>query len=123
MSKRRILVLDDDEAVLDYLQARLGAHYDLILSNVPGNALALAREHRPDLILCDVDMPDQDGGDISRALFDAADLRHIPMLFLTALATPRDLEHASGQLGGRPAISKGAPVDALRRRIESLIGG
>ncbi len=43
------------------------------------------------------------------------------MLFLTALVTPEDLRVQQDQLGGRPAISKDAPIDQLIARIESLI--
>jgi CheY-like chemotaxis protein len=121
MNKQKILVVDDDEAVLDYLQAKLGARYDIVSTNASENVLGLAREHRPGLILCDVDMPEFDGGDVSKALFADEQLRHIPVLFLTALATPQDLKQLSGQLGGRPAVSKRDPVDKLVQRIESLL--
>ena len=121
MIKHKILVVDDDEAVLDFLQAKIGARYDLVSTNAPENVLKLASEHRPDLILCDVDMPELDGGDVSRALFADEQLRHIPMLFLTALASPRDMKQLAGQLGGRPAVSKSEPLDRLIAQIESLI--
>jgi|SRR6185295_18358565 len=121
MDKPKILVVDDDEAILDYMLARLGSRYSIISTNAPENVLKLAREHRPSLILCDVDMPELDGGDISRALFADDGLRGIPLLFLTGLASPQDIKHASGQLGGRPAVSKSEPIDKLVQRIESLI--
>jgi CheY-like chemotaxis protein len=117
----KILVVDDDEAVLDYLQAKLGARYDLVSTNVPENVVDLARRHHPALILCDVDMPDMDGGDVSAALYAEDDTREIPVLFLTALASEVDLKRQQHQLGGRPAISKSAPVEELLGRIESLI--
>jgi CheY-like chemotaxis protein len=121
MDKRKILIVDDDEAVLDFLQAKLGARYDIVSTNAPENVLKLAREHLPSLILCDVDMPELDGGDISKVLFADEQLRHVPVLFLTALATPQDLKRLAGQLGGRPAVSKSDPVDKLVQRIESLL--
>ena len=121
MNKQKILVVDDDEAVLDFLQAKLGERFDIVSTNVPENVLKLALEHRPGLILCDVDMPELDGGDISKELFADEQLRHVPVLFLTALATPQDLKRLAGQLGGRPAVSKSDPVDKLVQRIESLL--
>jgi CheY-like chemotaxis protein len=122
MSKK-ILVVDDDEAVLDYLQAKIGTRYDLVSTNASDNVLKLARETQPDLILCDVDMPDMDGGDVSAALFADGELRNIPLLFLTALVSPQDIKNLQGQIGGRPAISKRAPVDQLVSRIEQLMAG
>ena len=121
MTKKKILVVDDDEAVLDYLQAKIGARYDLISTNAPENVLKLARSQQPDLILCDIDMPELDGGDISKALFADDELRDIPLVFLTALASPADLKRLSGQLGGRPAVSKSEPVAKLVERIEALL--
>jgi len=122
MSGKTILVADDDAAVIDYLRAKLGARFRLVGTTEPTQVLALARDQRPDLIVCDVDMPDLDGGDISGALFADDALRDIPLLFLTALAAPEDLARAAGQLGGRPAVSKKAPLAELVQRIEALIG-
>src|SRR5258706_15734280 len=123
MDKRKILIVDDDEAVLDFLQAKLGARYDIVSTYSPENVLQLARQPRPALILCDVDMPELDGGDISSALFADQELREVPVLFLTALAPPQDLKELAGQLGGRPAVSKSEPIDRLVKRIEALLPG
>ena len=43
------------------------------------------------------------------------------MLFLTALASPNDLHHLAGQLGGRPAVSKSEPIAKLLERIEARL--
>jgi CheY-like chemotaxis protein len=120
MSRKKILVVDDDDAVLDYLRAKLGARFEIVATSAPGSVLALARERRPDLIVCDVDMPERDGGDVSRTLFDDDEVRGIPVLFLTALVSPEDIGRLSGQLGGRPAVSKKAPLAELIARIEQL---
>src|SRR6185503_3337902 len=108
MSKPKILIVDDDEGVLDYLQARLGSRYDLVSTNAPDNVVRLAREQAPGLIVCDVDMPDTDGADVSAALQGDDETRGIPVLFLTALATTQDLKRLQDRLGGRPAMSKNA---------------
>jgi CheY-like chemotaxis protein len=122
VSKKKILVVDDDEAVLDYLQAKMAGRYDVVSTNAPENVLKLAREHRPDLILCDVDMPELDGGDVSSALFADDEVREIPLLFLTALVSSADIKELAGQLGGRPAVSKSEPLPKLIERIETLLG-
>jgi CheY-like chemotaxis protein len=123
MSKPRVLVVDDDEAVLSFWQAKLAARYEVLTSSSPESVLALARREKPQLILCDVDMPDVDGGDISSALFADEELRGIPVLFLTGLVGPAELKRLSGQLGGRAAVSKSEPVEAIVARIESLLAG
>jgi CheY-like chemotaxis protein len=80
------------------------------------------RSERPDLIVCDVELPDMDGGDISSALFADDELRDIPVLFLTALIDAAELQRRGGQLGGRPALAKGEPPAVIVARIESLLG-
>src|SRR6185295_2621224 len=123
MSKRRILVVDDDEAVLTFWKAKLASRYEVMTTSSPESVLALARREKPQLILCDVDMPDVDGGDISSALFADDELRSIPVLFLTGLVGPAELKRVAGQLGGRAAVSKSEPVEAIVARIDSLLAG
>ena len=119
---KRILVVDDDEAVIEFLRAKLASRYEVASTTSPGEVLALARRQAPHLIVCDVDMPDVDGGDVSSALFADEGLRHIPVLFLTALVGPEELRRLAGQLGGRAALSKSEPVETILARIEALIG-
>jgi CheY-like chemotaxis protein len=115
MTRRRILVVDDDEAVLEFLRAKLGARYELLAVNEAERVVQLARDGRPDLILCDIDMPGMDGGDVSAALFADDETRDIPVLFLSALLSSEQ------QVGGRHAISKSAPIAELIARIEGLL--
>jgi CheY-like chemotaxis protein len=121
MTKPKILIVDDDEAVLDFLQAKIGARFDLVSTNAPENVMPLARREQPDLIVCDFDMPGMDGSDVSAALFDDQETRRIPLLFLTGLAMPADIKRLNGQMAGRAAMSKSAPIDQLIARIETLI--
>jgi CheY-like chemotaxis protein len=121
IKKHKLLVVDDDDAIVDYLQAKLGTRYDIVSTNAPESVLRLARKERPNLILCDMDMPGMDGGDVSKELFGDAELRDIPVLFITALVTPADMKNLGHQIGGRSAISKQAPPEELAHRIDSLI--
>jgi len=120
---KRILVVDDDTAVLEFWRAKLAGRYEVLTTSSPETVIAMARRERPHLILCDVDMPDVDGGDISSALFADDELRDIPVLFLTGLVGPAELKHVAGQLGGRAAVSKSEPVEAILARIASLLPG
>ncbi len=119
--RAKILIVDDDELSLDILQAKLAERYDIVSTQSPGNVLKLARQTEPDLIICDFDMPEMDGGEVSAALFADEELRYIPVLFLTALATTGDLNRMHKQISGRPAISKDAPLERLLARIEALL--
>jgi CheY-like chemotaxis protein len=120
IEKHKLLIVDDDEAVIDFLHAKLGERYDIVSTNTPENVLPLARKENPSLILCDVDMPGMDGGDVSKALYGDSELREIPVLFITGLVSPSDMKNVGHQIGGRPAISKQAPQAELLKRIETL---
>lgn len=117
----KLLVVDDDEAMIDYLHAKLGDRYDIVSTNAPENVLGLARSERPNLILCDINMPGMDGGDVSKALHAHPEVRTVPVLFLTALISPSDLKHTGNLIGGRPAISKQVAIPELEKRIRQLI--
>jgi CheY-like chemotaxis protein len=121
MSRQRILVVDDDEAVLEYLRTKIGARYDLISTTESCEVIDLAREKQPHLVLCDLDMPEMNGTQVSAAMFGDEELRHIPLLFLTGAVAPRDLRRLQGEIGGRPAVPKSAPLTDLIDRIESML--
>jgi len=119
--RAKILIVDDSELSVEILHAKLSGYYDIVSTNAPDNALKLAREVEPDLILCDLDMPEMDGAEVSEALRADDELREVPLLFLTALASSGDLLRMRKQLGGRPAVSKDAPLAQLVARIEALL--
>jgi CheY-like chemotaxis protein len=122
MTRRaKILIVDDDELSLEILATKLAERYDIVSTQIPGNVLKLARETEPDLIICDFDMPEMDGSDVSAALFADEGLRLTPLMFLTAIATTGDLNRIRKQIAGRRAVSKDAPFAQLVERIEELL--
>ena len=121
-ARKKILVVDDDEAVTAYLQAKVGTAYDVVTTNVSTRALALAKSEHPDLVICDIDMPQLDGGDLAKKLASDPATRDIQILFLTGLLLPEEADAVGGEVSGHPAIAKRAPLPELMARIEDLIG-
>ena len=121
MERAKILIVDDDELALEIVTAKLSARYDIVSTQDPGNVLRLARQTEPDLIICDFDMPEMDGGEVSAALLADEELKYIPLLFFTGLATSGDLNRMRKQMAGRRAVSKDAPLAQLIARIEELL--
>jgi CheY-like chemotaxis protein len=121
--RKKILLVDDDPAVTAYLQLKLASTYDVLITNKPTEALGLARNQRPDLILCDIDMPEMDGGDVCRALSDNEQTQHIPVLYLTSLVSQEEVKVMDGQIGGRPGVSKQAPIDEILASIRATFAG
>jgi CheY-like chemotaxis protein len=121
-ARRKLLLVDDDEAVIEYLNVKLGGEFELMATGSPLQALAIARDAQPNLVLCDIDIPGMDGGDISAALFADPETHDIPVVFLTALVTPQDLAAKGNQLAGRAAISKQSPIEEIKARIRAALG-
>lgn len=119
--RKKLLLVDDDAAVLEFLGIKLGRDFDVIPCQLAEQAVSLAREHAPQLILCDIDMPGMDGGDLSAALFADGDTREIPLVFLTALLTPEELRAKRNQLAGRAAISKHAAFEDILARVRAAL--
>ncbi len=109
--RRTVLLIDDDEAVTDYLALRLGARLRVVALNDPRQALEIALRERPDVIVCDVEMPLVDGAAVRAALAASAPARGIPFLFLSASA------------GDAGTLSKQAPIAQILERILALAGG
>ena len=89
----------------------LDAHGDceVRVENAGRRAIATAREFRPDIIFLDIVMPDADGGTIAADLKVDPVLKHIPVVFLTALVSQHKTQGAQTQIGGHPFLAK--PVD------------
>lgn len=121
--KKRVLLIDDDEAVVSYLVAKLARIYDVVSTVDPKKAVALAKHELPDVILCDIDMPEMSGGDVAAALAEDSATARIPFIYLTALVSPDEAKDLDGQVGGRPGVSKRAPLAELVAKIDELTTG
>ena len=117
----RILIVDDNPENRDILQARLAKHgYEILTASDGEEALAAAREIRPDLILLDIMMPKVDGFEVCRRLKADPSLPFMPIIMVTAKADSRDIV-AGLEAGGDEYLTK--PVDhaALVARVKSML--
>ncbi len=87
MNRRTILVVDDDPTVLHFLKKRLEALrlYEVLVALDGQEGFRIACEQRPDLIVLDVMMPRQSGGETAQRLKDHEITRDIPIVFMTML--------------------------------------
>lgn len=122
-AKRKVLLIDDDEAVVAHLVIKLSKLYEVVSTVNPRQAVALARRELPDVILCDIDMPDMGGGDVAAALAGDSATARIPLIYLTALVSPEEARDLQGQVGGRPGVSKRAPLAELVAAIDEAASG
>lgn len=99
MARNTILVVDDEMSFRLFLKVLFETSgYVPLLARDGAEALRLAREHRPDLIVLDVMMPRSGGLDLYWRLNEDVGLRDIPVIMLSAVAGST-FEHALGMLG------------------------
>lgn len=93
--KKKILLVEDDEALANVYQARLQLEgFDTRHVSNGEDALSVAIEYRPDLILLDVMMPKISGFDVLDILRNTPETTNIRVLMLTALSQPKDKQRA-----------------------------
>jgi two-component system, OmpR family, response regulator RpaA len=122
----RILIVDDEPAVADLIEAVLtGEGYTVAIARDGAKGLMLAREWSPDLILMDIMLPAVDGTTAIRRLKADAETAEIPIV---AMSAGRNIRSQSEELADADAaLSKPFDIDALltqvafhlsRRRVE-----
>src|SRR5215469_2610061 len=117
----RILIVDDNEANRDILDARLKVHgYDLLQAVDGEDALVAARQHLPDLILLDVMMPKLDGFEVCRRLKGDASLPFMPIILVTAKTASTDVV-AGLDAGADEYLTKPIDQAALVARVRSVL--
>jgi CheY-like chemotaxis protein len=91
MTKAKILCIEDDPDMIDYIRLILGkAGYSVIGADGGVEGLEAMRQEQPDLILLDLMMPGMDGAEVLQRKAEDDTIRHIPVIALTALNTPFD---------------------------------
>ena len=89
----RILIIDDNPENLELMTSLLGAFGHTMLKAMDGEeGLQLARREKPDLILCDVQMPKLDGFELARQIRRDPQLSDVPLVAVTASVMQGDLE-------------------------------
>ncbi len=117
----RILIVDDNPENLDILQTRLARHgYEILTARDGEEALATARERRPDLILLDIMMPKLDGIEVCRRLKADRSVPFMPIVMVTARADSKDIV-AGLEAGGDEYLTKPVDQAALVARVKSML--
>jgi len=119
--RRRILVVEDDQISLALLKQLLEVHGYEILETPEGlGAIDIARNEQPDLILMDIRLPDICGLEVTRLLKQDEQTKAIPIIAVTALATP-EYEKKGLESGCDAYIAKPITLGNLLRTIESFL--
>jgi two-component system cell cycle response regulator DivK len=120
-SSNVVLVIEDTESSMKLFEHVLELHgYNTLQAKDGIRGWELAREHRPDLILMDIQLPEVSGLEVTKWLKDDESLKSIPIIAVTAFALEGDEEKMLN--GGCDAyISKPISVPKLLQTIQRLV--
>ena len=119
---KKILIVEDNELNLKLFRDLLGANgYDTFETKEGIEAISLTRQTMPDLIIMDIQLPEISGLDITRKIKADAEIRHIPVIAVTAFAM-KDDEDKIMAAGCEAYLSKPIAIDdflaTIRRFLE-----
>jgi two-component system cell cycle response regulator DivK len=119
---KAVMIVEDNELNMKLFNDLLEANgYRTIKTSNGLEALDLARKHRPDLILMDIQLPEVSGLDVIRWLKEDDSLHSIPVVAVTAFAMKGDEERIR-QTGCESYISKPISVSKFIETVKTYIG-
>lgn len=110
-ARAKIVVVDDEQSMLDLLKFHLRKQgYDVLVAEDAVVAGHLIVQHKPDLLIVDVQMPYMNGYDFVAAVKNDPETRNIPVVFLTS---DEDVGHRAPKLGAAAFLRKPVTADRL----------
>ncbi len=120
---KKIVLVDDDQDLCDLLKMELEAsdRFQVTASSHSESALALIREERPDLAILDINMPEIHGVELATTLAQDPQTAGIPILYLTGMVSPEEVNRLGGGHSLQTLVSKQSPITELVAAIDSLV--
>lgn len=113
----KILIVDDSKVEIKIIRRLLHDEYEIIEANNGRQAIELANEASPDLILLDIIMPQIDGFSVCKIIKEHEDTAHIPVIFITAVSDNNNIVKGF-EVGGQDYITKPFCARELCARIK-----
>ena len=120
LNKRKILIIEDDNDIRQFLQEEIGVYFEVEVAADGISGFEKATTYDADLIICDVLMPGMTGFELTKKLKTDFATSHIPIILLTALNSAE--KHLEGIEAGADAyIAKPFSIKLLLARVFRLI--
>ena len=117
----KILTIEDEQDILDIIcEVLIENNFEVIEANNPQIGIQLAIDHTPDLIICDVIMPEMNGYEILNQLRQNPMTEVIPFIFLTAKTEKRDMRQGM-ELGADDYLTKPFTIDELLQAVKTCL--
>ncbi|MBV8736673.1 MAG: response regulator [Alphaproteobacteria bacterium] len=119
--RRKVLIVEDNDLNMKLFNDLLTAHgYDTLQTKDGMEALVLARRHRPDLILMDIQLPEVSGLEVTKWIKKDRELKLIPVVAITAFAMKGDKERICCS-GCEDYIAKPISVTSFLQTVERFM--
>lgn len=115
-----VLVIDDHTDFRQYIAGELASTYTVHQAADGAQGLKAVGKYRPDVVICDVMMPNMDGFELTRRLKSDIETSHIPVILLTARADD-DVRRDGYETGADAYLTKPFKMEILEARIRNLI--
>ena len=117
----KILVIEDEDETREiFLRCLAFEEFSALGAKDGKTGVKLAAEHQPDLIVCDIMMPDMDGYSVLNAIRQQETMLPVPFIFLTAKVTMEDLRRGMG-LGADDYLTKPCTVEQFLSAIATRL--
>ena len=121
MKEKKILIVDNEVEVLSVLERMLSiVGYSVIEATNAKDAIIIAKDMHPDLVILDILLPDMSGGETANILQNDSTTKDIPIIFLTGLLTKEEAKERSAA-EGRRFIAKPYKPDELLGEIRKYL--
>ncbi len=117
--RARLLIADDEPDMLRFLKSQLDSEFQVLEAVDGRQAIEKAQQYEPDVIICDMMMPEVDGLEVCRRLRERQATKHVPILLLTARAD-EETKITALTAGASDFLSKPFSTIELRVRVTNL---
>jgi PAS domain S-box-containing protein len=115
--KLRVLVIEDIKDVAEVIKLLLVEDgHEVKVASDGINGINMAKDYRPDVVLCDIGLPGMDGYQVARALCSCEELQGTLLVSLTGYARPVDIQHAI-EAGFHCQLAKPISLEELRKAL------
>lgn len=118
--RARVLIADDEPDMLHFLRSQLSAHFEVLEAVDGRQAIEMASQSLPDIILLDMMMPEKDGLEVCRELRERTPTKNIPIVLLTARADEAT-KLAALSAGASDFLTKPFSTTELHLRLKNLV--
>ncbi|MEM1295060.1 MAG: response regulator [Verrucomicrobiota bacterium] len=121
---KRVLLIDDEVDFTELAQVALerSGEFEMKTLNDARDAIDVARDFQPDLIVSDIVMPNKDGAELVRELKQDPNLKSIPVIVMSALLNQNAVAYKEiGELDVAEILEKPIKLDQLRERMRAAL--